>query len=60
MNFYNPVTRSFYTTVEYALDTGLHTNTNFFLTYNGGIFVGTYSSHSDPDLEPYPPDTQIR
>ena len=42
IQFYNPLTIIVYTTVVYKLDPGHHNNTNLSLTYNGGIFVGTY------------------
>ena len=46
MNLYNPVTISIYTNGYYALDTGHHNHnsTTFGLTYNEGIFIGTYIS----------------
>ena len=59
MALYNPSTRSLYTTGQYALDPGRYTNTCFGLSYNGGIFVETYSSYSNPYLETYPPVTQL-
>ena len=43
MQFNNPVIRSIYTTGDYKLDPGHHTNTHFGLTYDEGMFVGTYS-----------------
>ena len=52
--------KSVYTIIHYKLDPGHHTNKNISLNYNGRIFVGTYSSYSEPDPEPYPPGTQVR
>ena len=49
MELYNPVTRSVYTAGDYKMDPRHHTNTYFGLTYDGGIFVVTYSSYSEPD-----------
>ena len=60
MAFYNPEARSIYNTSDYKIDPGRHTNTNFVLTYDEGIFVSTYSSYSYPDPENYSPDTHIR
>ena len=45
MMFHNTTTYSVYTTTDYSLNPGRHTNAHFGLTYNGGIFVGTYSSY---------------
>ena len=38
---------------------GQHTNAQFGLKYDGGIFVGGYSSYYAPVPEPYPHGTTI-
>jgi hypothetical protein len=60
LEFYNPSTRSIYTTADYRLDPGRHTINEFGLKYDGGIFVGLYSNNSSPVAEPYPPGTRLR
>ena len=40
MQFYNKFTQSVYTTWDYNMDPGHHTNTQFRLTYDGGILLG--------------------
>ena len=44
ISFYNPLTRSDYTTSYYNLYLGCHNNIHFGLTYYGVIFVDTYTS----------------
>ena len=51
---------SVYATREYAFGMGIHNNTHFDITYNKGVFVGTYISYSDPSTETYPPLRQVR
>ena len=48
MSLYNTLKRRLYTTQDYALYQGRNTNLHFCLKYDGGIFVVTYSSGSDP------------
>ena len=53
IQFYNTYTMIIYTTGDYNMDQGRHTNTRFSLTYDGDIFVGTYRLYSNPAPEPY-------
>ena len=57
MLFYNPDIRSLYVTGEYPPNLGRHTNAHFGLKYNGGIFVGVYSSYYGPISKLYLPGT---
>ena len=55
MTLHNLVKISFYTTGDYVLNPGRHTKSHFGITWDGGIFVGTWSYYSEPAPEPYPP-----
>eukprot|EP00957_Ditylum_brightwellii_P083563 6351901-Ditylum_brightwellii.AAC.1 len=63
MMFYCPFNQQVYTTQYCTLDKNRHTATAFNSQYNGGIFIGLYSSakrdpHSSPP-ELYPPGTEV-
>eukprot|EP00957_Ditylum_brightwellii_P004549 346127-Ditylum_brightwellii.AAC.1 len=58
---YCPFNKEIYHTNNYRLDESGHTATAFNLQYDGGTFIGLYSSDkktsSPPDL--YPPGTEV-
>eukprot|EP00957_Ditylum_brightwellii_P199548 15211502-Ditylum_brightwellii.AAC.1 len=60
MMMYCPFNKEIYNTNNYCLNESGHTATAFNLQYDGGIFIGQYSSDkktsSPPEL--YPPGTE--